>query len=156
VLLWYHQESNRGHKDFQSFALPTELWYHRFSGHKSTIHFLNHQMNLSIIYLRLTFRFEDTKSFTTFVAVKKSGCSTVGSALRSGRRGRKFESSHPDKTTQTAFKKRSLGVILFGKTRIYTQGKYATGLVGHRQFAVPNALHRALEVMIQQIGRNDG
>ena len=27
-LLWYHQESNRGHKDFQSFALPTELWYH--------------------------------------------------------------------------------------------------------------------------------
>ena len=26
--MWYHQESNRGHKDFQSFALPTELWYH--------------------------------------------------------------------------------------------------------------------------------
>ena len=26
---WYHQESNRGHKDFQSFALPTELWSHR-------------------------------------------------------------------------------------------------------------------------------
>ena len=26
--LWYHQESNRGHKDFQSFALPTELWHH--------------------------------------------------------------------------------------------------------------------------------
>ena len=25
--LWYHQESNRGHKDFQSFALPTELWH---------------------------------------------------------------------------------------------------------------------------------
>ncbi len=24
---WYHQESNQGHKDFQSFALPTELWY---------------------------------------------------------------------------------------------------------------------------------
>ena len=28
---WCHQESNRGHKDFQSFALPTELWHHRFS-----------------------------------------------------------------------------------------------------------------------------
>ena len=27
---WYHQESNRGHKDFQSFALPTELWHHHF------------------------------------------------------------------------------------------------------------------------------
>ncbi len=26
----------------------------------------------------------------------KAGCSAVGSALRSGRRGRKFESSHPD------------------------------------------------------------
>ena len=25
--MWYHQESNRGHKDFQSFALPTELWH---------------------------------------------------------------------------------------------------------------------------------
>ena len=28
--VWCHQESNRGHKDFQSFALPTELWHHRF------------------------------------------------------------------------------------------------------------------------------
>ena len=25
--MWCHQESNRGHKDFQSFALPTELWH---------------------------------------------------------------------------------------------------------------------------------
>ena len=29
--LWYHQESNRGHKDFQSFALPTELWHQLFA-----------------------------------------------------------------------------------------------------------------------------
>ncbi len=28
-----------------------------------------------------------------------SGCSAVGSALRSGRRGRAFESPHPDKDT---------------------------------------------------------
>ena len=27
---------------------------------------------------------------------KQSGCSAVGSALRSGRRGRAFESPHPD------------------------------------------------------------
>ena len=27
---WCHQESNRGHKDFQSFALPTELWHQHF------------------------------------------------------------------------------------------------------------------------------
>ena len=25
--LWCHQESNRGHMDFQSIALPTELWH---------------------------------------------------------------------------------------------------------------------------------
>ena len=24
---WCHQESNRGHMDFQSIALPTELWH---------------------------------------------------------------------------------------------------------------------------------
>ena len=30
----------------------------------------------------------------------KSGCSAVGSALRSGRRGRAFESPHPDKSKQ--------------------------------------------------------
>ena len=29
--LWCHQESNRGHKDFQSFALPTELWHLAFA-----------------------------------------------------------------------------------------------------------------------------
>ena len=28
--------------------------------------------------------------------ILKSGCSAVGSALRSGRRGRAFESPHPD------------------------------------------------------------
>ena len=27
IFKWCHQESNRGHKDFQSFALPTELWH---------------------------------------------------------------------------------------------------------------------------------
>ena len=31
----------------------------------------------------------------------KTGCSAVGSVLRSGRRGRKFESSHPDKRKMT-------------------------------------------------------
>ncbi len=29
IFKWCHQESNRGHKDFQSFALPTELWHQR-------------------------------------------------------------------------------------------------------------------------------
>jgi hypothetical protein len=26
-LSWYHLELNQGHTDFQSVALPTELWY---------------------------------------------------------------------------------------------------------------------------------
>ena len=26
--LWCHRESNQGHTDFQSVALPTELWHH--------------------------------------------------------------------------------------------------------------------------------
>ena|GEM_PF-6986979 len=29
--LWYHQDSNRGHTDFQSDALPTELWHLEWS-----------------------------------------------------------------------------------------------------------------------------
>ena len=28
LFLWCHRDSNQGHKDFQSFALPTELWHH--------------------------------------------------------------------------------------------------------------------------------
>ena len=32
----------------------------------------------------------------TLQPIKPTGCSTVGSAPRSGRGGRKFESSHPD------------------------------------------------------------
>ncbi len=32
VLMWYLQESNQGHKDFQSFALPTELRYQPIFG----------------------------------------------------------------------------------------------------------------------------
>ncbi len=28
--LWCHRESNQGHTDFQSVALPTELWHQIF------------------------------------------------------------------------------------------------------------------------------
>ena len=30
IFKWCHRDSNQGHKDFQSFALPTELWHHRY------------------------------------------------------------------------------------------------------------------------------
>ena len=32
VFEWYHLDSNQGHKDFQSFALPTELWHQTIFG----------------------------------------------------------------------------------------------------------------------------
>ena len=39
----------------------------------------------------------NSQLFCTFAAAYgQSGCSAVGSALRSGRRGRAFESPHPD------------------------------------------------------------
>ena len=34
---------------------------------------------------------------------RQSGCSAVGSALRSGRRGRPFESDHPDNREEIYF-----------------------------------------------------
>ena len=37
-LLWYYRDSNLGHTDFQSVALPTELWY-RLSERKHTQQF---------------------------------------------------------------------------------------------------------------------
>ena len=43
--LWCHQESNRGHKDFQSFALPTELWHQiLFCGCKGRESLSNYQI----------------------------------------------------------------------------------------------------------------
>ena len=39
-----------------------------------------------------------------YLCTAKSGCSAVGSALRSGRRGRAFESPHPDLLFKTAEK----------------------------------------------------
>ena len=41
------------------------------------------------------------KCCTFALAFRASGCSAVGSALRSGRRGRAFESPHPDKRRNT-------------------------------------------------------
>ena len=35
--VWYHQESNRGHTDFQSVALPTELWYHHLKNSENDV-----------------------------------------------------------------------------------------------------------------------
>ena len=52
---WCHRESNQGHKDFQSFALPTELWHHRFWDCKCRIIFWTTKINLSFFSSSLNF-----------------------------------------------------------------------------------------------------
>ena len=48
LFLWYLAESNRGHKDFQSFALPTELRYLTELGVQKYSFFLNRQNYFSL------------------------------------------------------------------------------------------------------------
>ena len=95
-LVWCHQESNRGHKDFQSFALPTELW-HLFC--------LRVQRYVLFLYQPKEFRFflkffcympESSYLCTRNKNTLHSDSSAVGSVLRSGRRGREFESPLSD------------------------------------------------------------
>ena len=97
---WYLQESNRGHTDFQSDALPTEL-RHPFCivcGCKDN----TKNRNARIFVKKITKIFARPMK-NCYLCIRKSilcdlqsGCSAVGSALRSGRRGRAFESPHPD------------------------------------------------------------
>ena len=54
---WCHRDSNQGHKDFQSFALPTELWHqHLYSAYliqasaKVTIFFVSANFYPKIFY----------------------------------------------------------------------------------------------------------
>ncbi len=68
-LLWCHQESNRGHKDFQSFALPTELWHllrmpFRVLRCKVTHVFLSHQI-FRPLFLLFFVRCEHTNSYAS-------------------------------------------------------------------------------------------
>ena len=64
--MWCHQESNRGHKDFQSFALPTELWHLALDCECKVIAFCRiHQ-----IFSQLFFK----KSIIAIKMVVKDGC----------------------------------------------------------------------------------
>ncbi len=60
--LWCHRDSNQGHKDFQSFALPTELWHHRLS-------LLIASAKVGNFFLLPNFFKEKFYFFTIFVAV---------------------------------------------------------------------------------------
>ena len=92
---WCHQESNRGHKDFQSFALPTELWHHylRFCECKNRLF-----LNIKQIYGEKYFKYVVSLPKSSNFAPASTESSAVGSALRSGRRGRAFESPLSDLT----------------------------------------------------------
>ena len=56
----------------------------------------------------LLFLFTGNQTSFAKATEDKTGCGAVGSVLRSGRRGRKFESSHPDKRKSLARKCRAL------------------------------------------------
>ena len=94
-LWWCHQESNRGHKDFQSFALPTELWHHCFSFAVAKVGIFFESTNFLQIFCQILFGFK--KMIYLCTRKTETECSAVGSALRSGRRGRAFESPHSDR-----------------------------------------------------------
>ena len=91
---WCHQESNRGHKDFQSFALPTELWHHCFLFAVAKVGIFFESTNFLQIFYQILFGFK--KMIYLCTRKTETECSAVGSALRSGRRGRAFESPHSD------------------------------------------------------------
>ena len=55
---WYHQESNRGHTDFQSVALPTELWH---------LFFVCNEWCFSIASAKVQLFFETAKFFCDFL-----------------------------------------------------------------------------------------
>ena len=109
---WCHQESNRGHKDFQSFALPTELWHQ--NGYRQSFSLCNRRPLRNYCFLfsvaKVGIFFDSTNFLQIFYEIlfdfkkmlylctrkTETECSAVGSALRSGRRGRAFESPHSD------------------------------------------------------------
>ena len=98
IFKWCHQESNRGHKDFQSFALPTELWHHCFLFAVAKVGIFFESTNFLQIFYQILFGFK--KMIYLCTRKTETECSAVGSALRSGRRGRAFESPHSDRRRQ--------------------------------------------------------
>ena len=50
LIMWYHLESNQGHTDFQSVALPSELWYLCKTRCKYKENFLSSKCTLNFYY----------------------------------------------------------------------------------------------------------
>ena len=132
-LWWCHQESNRGHKDFQSFALPTELWHHCFSFAVTKVGIFFEPAKFSQIFCKKLLRLK----YLLYLCTRKTKaeCSAVGSALRSGRRGRAFESPHSD------FKQvKPLNISGFIIFKVLYRDKYETSksLKPHTNSSLPN------------------
>ena len=68
-----------------------------------------------------------SEKYRTFAPAKQcTGCSAVGSALRSGRRGRAFESPHPDH--QVADETIRLPLFYFSTFPVFTKDKTSVDL----------------------------
>ena len=96
VFVWCHQESNRGHKDFQSFALPTELWHLFCLRVQRYVLFLNQPKEFRFFLKFFCYMPESSYLCARNKNTLHSDSSAVGSVLRSGRRGREFESPLSD------------------------------------------------------------
>ena len=117
--------------DFQSIALPPELRHQvaiiyngivlfPYCGCKGSAFSLTLQIfqRKSSIYFYYSVISINNREFLSSYSKKAiplqslSGCSAVGSALRSGRRGRQFESGHPDTLQEAAENQPPPGVLI--------------------------------------------
>ena len=64
---WYHQESNRGHTDFQSVALPTELWHHWFCLRVQRYNFLFYYFDTSRYFCLVLLFFNKWRLLSRFL-----------------------------------------------------------------------------------------
>ena len=130
MFLWCHQESNRGHKDFQSFALPTELWHHCLSFAVAKVGIFFDSTNFLQIFCEFLFDFK--KMLYLCTRKTETECSAVGSALRSGRRGRAFESPHSDTVKDKRVCQNSLFEEITPATTICRRGEtFCLGIMTH-------------------------
>ena len=59
---WCWEESNCRHKDFQSFALPSELQHHLVLGVQRYAFFVNRQNNSALFYMRRVIRLSEAEN----------------------------------------------------------------------------------------------
>ncbi len=73
-LLWCHLESNQGHTDFQSVALPTELWHHKDRLSAAPLYFGDAKVYIFLKQQRKFIEFEKINFLYRFLFI---GCCTL-------------------------------------------------------------------------------